>query len=93
MGAKSLAVIVKSGHRQVWSSADCASGNRPGAVVLAGHKPAVLRVSWDRRTSAPGCRGATHLVRPGEYKVTAVAGHLRSKPINVVLGAKGAPQP
>jgi hypothetical protein len=92
MGAKSVSVVIASGHRQLWNSADCAS-NGSHAVTLADGKPAVLHVSWDRKTSSPGCSGDSHLVLPGEYTVTAVAGRLHSKSVNVVLGAKGAAQP
>ena len=53
----------------------------------------MLRLSWDRRTSSPGCSGARQLVPAGEYQVAAVAGHLRSATENVVLGAPGASGP
>jgi hypothetical protein len=91
MGAKFVAVVVTSGHRRIWSSADCGAGSN--VALIDRGEPAILRVSWDRRTSSPGCRGASHLVRPGEYQVTAEAGQLTSKTANVVLGAKGASGP
>jgi len=62
-------------------------------IVLIRGTPAVLRVSWDRRTSSPGCSSPGHVVAPGEYEVTAVAGRLRSKTVNLVLGAQGASGP
>src|SRR5262249_60043392 len=62
-------------------------------ILMASGKPAVLRVSWDRRTSSPGCSGTGHLVRPGEYQVSAVAGPLHSRTVNFVLGAKGVAGP
>jgi len=93
MGTRFVAVVVAHSDRSVWSSADCVSGAGSKPVVLSGDTPAVLRVSWDRRTSSPGCDGSRHLVLPGEYQATAVAGRLHSKPVNFVLGAKGASGP
>lgn len=92
MGAKFVSVVIAAGRR-IWSSADCVSGNGSNVIVLSRGVPAVLHVSWDRRTSSPGCSGTSHAAAPGEYKVTAVAGHLRSKTVNLVLGAEGASGP
>jgi hypothetical protein len=87
-------VVVAAGGHRIWSSADCAGGSGSRTVVLTGSRPAVvLRVSWDRRTSAPGCTGAGRLVQPGEYQVSAVAGHLHSSTAHMVLGAPGASGP
>jgi hypothetical protein len=93
MGTKFVAVVIASGNRHLWSSADCPGGAGSHPAVLTGSRPAVLGVSWDRRTSSPGCSGTTHLVRPGEYEAEAVAGRIHSAPVNVVLGAKGASGP
>ncbi len=93
MGTKFVAVVIGSRNGRLWSSADCPSGAGSHVTVLTGGTPAVLRVSWDRRTSSPGCSGSTHLVRPGEYQAEAVAGHVHSAPVNVVLGAKGVSGP
>jgi hypothetical protein len=94
VSSRSVSVVVTAAGHHIWSSADCASGGGARAVLLPATRPAViLRVSWDRRTSAPGCTGASRLVRPGEYKVTAVAGHLHSPAANLVLGAAGASGP
>jgi hypothetical protein len=62
-------------------------------TVVASGKPAALPVSWDRRTSAPGCDSGGRLVRAGEYQVSAVAGHLHSRTVNFVLGAQGVSGP
>src|SRR5690348_2652583 len=91
-GTKFVSVVVASDQR-VWSSADCVSGGGSNMVVLSRRVSAVLSVSWDRKTSSPGCGGTSHAVAPGEYSVTAVAGQLRSKTVNLVLGAPGASGP
>jgi hypothetical protein len=92
MGTKFVSVVIAS-DRRIWSSADCVSGSGSNTIVLIRGVPAVLRVSWDRRTSSPGCIGTGHAVAPGEYKVTAVASHVRSKTMNLVLGAQDASGP
>lgn len=93
MSAKFVSVVIASGDRRIWSSADCASGAASNMVAIASDRPATLRLSWDRRTSSPGCSGSGQLVRPGEYQVRAVAGRLHSKTVNFVLGAKGVSGP
>ena len=92
MGTKFVSVVIASDGR-IWSSADCVSGSGSNMIVLTRGVPAVLSVSWDRKTSSPGCGGTSHAVAPGEYRVTAVAGHLRSRTVNLVLGAQGASGP
>jgi hypothetical protein len=92
MGTKFVSVVIASARR-IWSSADCVSGSGSNMIVLARGRPAVLRVSWDRRTSSPGCSGTSYAAAPGEYTVIAVAGRLRSKTVNLVLGAPGASGP
>jgi hypothetical protein len=93
MGATFVSVVVTRHDRRIWSSADCVSGAGSRSILLTGDTPAVLRTTWDRRASSPGCTGPKNLVLPGEYQVTAVAGRLHSKTVNVVLGAKGASGP
>lgn len=88
-GAVSV-VIDSSGGRPIWSSADCASGSGPDPVVLASGTRATLHASWNRRT---GCGDAGNLVLPGEYRVSAVAGAIHSRSVNIVLGAKGVSGP
>lgn len=83
-------VIDTSGGRPVWRSADCASGSGSDPVVLSGGTHATLRVTWNRRT---GCGHSGNLVLPGEYRVSAAAGAVHSKSVNVVLGAKGVSGP
>jgi hypothetical protein len=93
MSAKFVSVVIASNGRRIWSSADCASGTASNMVVISGGQPATLRLSWDRRTSSPGCSGSGQPVRPGEYQVRAVAGRLHSRSVNFVLGAKGVSGP
>lgn len=92
MGTASVSVVISAAGRRVWSSADCAHSGGSDVVVLTSGKPAALHLSWDRKTSSPGC-GGTRPVRPGEYQATAVAAGTRSPTVNLVLGAQGASGP
>ena len=93
MGTKFVAVVITDHGRRIWSSADCPTGARSQPAVLTSSRSAVLRLTWDRRTSSPDCGGITLLVRPGEYQATASVGRLQSKAVPIVLGAKGASGP
>ena len=93
MGTKFVAVVVTDSDQLIWSSADCATGATSHETVLTSSAPAVLRISWNRRTSSPGCANAGLVVRPGEYQAAAEAGRLHSGTVNVVLAAKGATGP
>jgi hypothetical protein len=93
MGTKFVAVVITDAGRRIWSSADCVSGGGSNMIVLTRGVPAVLRLSWDRRTSSLGCGGAGQLVPAGEYEVAAVAGPIRSAIQHLVLGAKGVSGP
>ena len=91
IGTRFVAVVVAA-DRPIWSSADCPQGRASHPSVLTASSPGVLRVSWNEKTSSPGC-GAEQAARPGEYQVTAVDGRLHSKAVNIVLGTRGASGP
>jgi len=93
MGTGFVSVVITGAGRRIWGSADCLSGGGSKMTVLTRGVPAVLRLSWDRRSSSPGCSGAGQLVPTGEYQAAAVARHLRSATENFVLGAQGASGP
>jgi hypothetical protein len=93
MGTKFVAVVITDGGRRIWSSADCVSGGGSNMIVLTRGVPAVLDLSWDRRTSALGCSGVRQVVPAGEYQVAAVDGPVRSAAQNIVLGVKSISAP
>jgi hypothetical protein len=93
VGAKYVSVVIESHGRRIWNSADCVSGGGSNDIVLSSGMQAVLNVSWDRRTSSPGCTGSGEAVGAGEYQVAAIASSLRSKTTNLVFGTKGASGP
>jgi hypothetical protein len=93
MGTKFVAVVIADNGRRIWSSADCVRGGGSNMIVLTRGVPAMLHLSWDRRTSSLGCSGIRQVVAAGEYEVAAVAGPIRSASQNFVLGAKGVSGP
>lgn len=94
LGGGHVQLLIKSGgiHR-VWDSADC---SRPATVTptrLARGVPAVVQFTWDRKTSAPGCRVPGRAARPGTYTATASSGRLSSQSVIFVLRAPGIAVP
>jgi hypothetical protein len=87
LGASHLHVVIRSDGKQIWDSADCA-GLAPRATTLARGVPATVPVTWNRKTSAPGCRAAHRAVRPGTYTATAYIGNLSSRAVTVALRAR-----
>ncbi len=93
VGTRFLSVVVTAGRTTVWSSAACVHQARSRSVVLTRGVPAVIWASWDRKSTAHGCRPARHRVRPGTYTAAAVAPHNRSRPIVFVLIGPGVAEP
>jgi hypothetical protein len=87
IGASHLHVVIRSDGKQIWDSADCA-GLAPRATTLARGVPAAVPITWNRKTSAPGCRAAHRAARPGTYTATAYMGNLSSRAVTVVLRAR-----
>lgn len=89
IGRAHLWVVIRSGEARVWSSAACATGGGTRVVTLARGVPSVVRLFWDRTTSASGCHRRSAKVGPGTYTATAKAktpgGSLASKPVAFVL--------
>jgi hypothetical protein len=93
VGAKSVQLIIKSGPARVWGSSDCAAGGGSQPAELTRGVPTVLRISWDRRTSVPGCRIARAPALPGTYTATAYSGQLSSNTLVFVLRGAGVAEP
>jgi hypothetical protein len=75
VGRNVAELVVTSGPDRVWSSADCA-GQQAGNVQLVGPGASVVvvRVTWQRTRSAPGCPQGQSRAKPGTYVLT---GNLR----------------
>ncbi len=90
LGATHLHLLIRAGGKNtVWDSADCAGSAAPRATTLARGVPEVVRFSWNRKTSAPGCRAPHRAVRPGTYTATAYSGKLSSRTMIFVLRGRG----
>ena len=93
LGPAHVHVVIRTGAKnQVWDSADCA---RPAAqaAVLARGVPAAVQISWNRQTSAAGCRPPRHAARAGTYTATAYSGNLSSRTMIFVLKGHGIAVP
>jgi hypothetical protein len=86
---RNVQLIIKSGDHRVWGSADCQASSRPHNTRLVRGVPTVLQISWNRKTSAPGCHQPRNYARPGTYTATARSGKIRSQPMIFVLSASG----
>ncbi len=81
VGAKDVALVIYSGSRQVWSSADCVAGNGSLVTALQHGVPTVLPISWNRQGSAPGCAAGTARAAAGSYSATVRDGSLASNSV------------
>ncbi len=94
VGAKHVQLVIKAGgERRVWDSADCVRSAGQRTERLTRGVPAVLRISWDRKTSAAGCRLPGKAAQPGTYTATARSGALRSQSLIFVLAGRGIAVP
>ena len=86
VGPGYLTLVIKEGPVRVWSSADCVTGDRSLLSALRRGVPTVLPVSWDLKTSAPGCAGPVTKVPAGTYTAYAIQGSLASAPLTFRVG-------
>jgi hypothetical protein len=90
LGAAHLHVRIRTGGKaRVWDSADCARSAAARVTRLARGVPVVVQFSWNRTTSAPGCRLPHRAVRPGTYTATAYSGNRSSQAVIFVLKGRG----
>jgi len=94
VGARNVQLVIRAGgERRVWDSADCVRSAGHRMEQLTRGVPAVLRVSWDRKTSAAGCRLPGQAAQPGTYTATARSGPLHSQSLIFVLAGPGVAVP
>jgi len=86
VGSEHIVLVVKEGPALIWSSADCAAGATGLIAALKRGVPTVLAISWNRKTSAPGCSGRQTTVPPGLYTAYAIDGDQSSTPVTFRLG-------
>jgi hypothetical protein len=94
IGAKEgVRLVIKSGPARVWASSDCPAGAGTRITHLARGVPTTLHISWDRKTSVPGCLSAASVARPGTYTATVYSGLIRSNTVVFVLRGAGIAVP
>lgn len=86
VGPKFLALVITARGKRIWSSADCVAGQGSLLTDLARGVPTVLPLSWDRETSAPGCKAASRQVAAGSFAAAASDGGLASNSVTFTLG-------
>ena len=87
VGARHVALVVRSGSVRVWSSADCPSGSGSLVLDLQRGVPTTLSITWNRQTSSPGCSGPSSAMPAGTYSATVSDGALTSNSVTFRLGA------
>jgi hypothetical protein len=86
VGSKRLALVIRASGKRVWNSADCITGRGRLATELIRGVPTIVPISWNLRTSSPGCTGQARAVPAGRYTATAADGQLASNPVRFTVG-------
>jgi hypothetical protein len=87
IGARHVALVIRSGSVRVWSSADCPPGSGSLVMGLQRGVPTTLSITWNRQTSSPGCSGPSSAMPAGTYSATVTDGGLASNTITFRLGS------
>jgi hypothetical protein len=85
VGARHVALVIRSGSDRVWSSADCPKGSGSLVSDLERGVPTTLPIIWNRQTSAPGCSGPSTGLPAGTYTATVTDGGLASNAVTFRL--------
>ena len=86
VGARHVALVVRSGSVRVWSSGDCPRGSGSLLLDLERGVPTTLSITWNRQTSSPGCSGPSSAMPAGTYSATVTDGALTSNSVTFRLG-------
>ncbi|HMG61721.1 MAG TPA: hypothetical protein VK599_02125 [Streptosporangiaceae bacterium] len=78
VGATHLSLMIRTAAGRVWNSADCAAGRKSLPTDLVPGVPTAMPISWNRKTSSPGCKVAASKVPAGFYAATASSGSITS---------------
>lgn len=86
VGARHVALVIRSGSVRVWSSADCPRGSGSLVLDLQRGVPTTLSIAWNRQASSPGCTRPSPAMPAGTYSATVADGGLDSNPVTFRLG-------
>ncbi|GIG70293.1 hypothetical protein Pen01_65880 [Phytomonospora endophytica] len=85
VGSKAQEVQVKAGGERLWSSDDCAGSGESSKRTLQPGEVVTSRMTWDGKTSTPGCKKSPRVVPSGKYQVMARLGSAWSKPVEFTI--------
>ena len=85
VGPRFLALVITADGKRVWSSADCVAGRGSLQTDLARGVPTAVPLSWDRESSAPGCRVTSRQVTAGSFAAAASDAGLASNSLTFTL--------
>ena len=82
-----LEIVVWSGDgvNRLWSSNDCTNPAKPDLRTLVPGQPVSFQVTWQGRTSTPGCATARTVVPAGAYRLLTRIDDLISPPTPFLL--------
>jgi hypothetical protein len=85
VGPRFLAVVITADGKRIWNSADCVAGQGSLQTDLARGVPTAVPLSWDRESSAPGCKAPSRQVTTGSFAAAASDGGLVSNSLTFEL--------
>ncbi|MEV0649332.1 hypothetical protein AB0I28_29160 [Phytomonospora sp. NPDC050363] len=85
VGSKAQEIQVKAGAERLWSSDDCAGGGEVSRRTLQPGEVVTSRITWDGKTSTPGCKKSPRVVPSGKYQVLARLGTAWSEPVEFTI--------
>ncbi|HEY1178645.1 MAG TPA: hypothetical protein VGF17_21020 [Phytomonospora sp.] len=85
VGSKAQEVQVKAGGERMWSSDDCAGSGEASKRTLQPGEVVTSKMTWDGKTSTPGCKKSPRVVPSGKYQVVARLGSAWSKPVEFTI--------
>jgi len=85
LGPRFVSIVVDSSGTPIWDSSSCGRGTLSRVFTLTQGVPAVVPITWDRRSSMTDCPGQGNAVRAGTYTAAAYYGQLHSHRITFAL--------
>src|SRR5215469_2151436 len=85
LGPRFASIVVDYSGTPIWDSSSCGRGTLSRVITLTRGVPAVVNITWDRRSSMTDCPGQGNAVRDGTYTAAAYYGQLHSHRITFAL--------
>lgn len=93
LGPRFVSIVLDSSGTPIWDSSSCGRGTLSRVITLTRGVPAVVNITWDRRTSMTDCPGQGNAVRAGTYTAAAYYGQLHSHRITFALTGRAPAAP